>query len=220
LPENPLFLPSMTKTEVPCGAHLGHTWDRKRLASQRHVIAARKRIADAYPCPVDFDFLDTDDETTTADEVEAMRRGESSLPDAEAALILADKVSSLMTSVATGGPQIKSVDADYKREHRALRAVLRRLEIEYTEKDDIRAYAEGQLGEAVVHLEKVGSELVGCHKSHQLLRPKDFKSRDVVLTFHVGAHAARVVAARAASASPTGTGCSAAGIVAPLAAGV
>lgn len=31
----------------------------------------------------------------------------------------------------------------------------------HTEKDDIRAYAEGQLGEAVVHLEKVGSELVG-----------------------------------------------------------
>jgi hypothetical protein len=81
---------------------------------------------------MDFDFLDEDnDETTTAHEIEAMRRGESSLPDAEAALILTDKVSSLMTSVATGGPQIKSVDADYKREHRALRAVLRRLEIEY-----------------------------------------------------------------------------------------
>jgi hypothetical protein len=73
----------MTKTEMPCGAHLGHTWGRKRLASQRHVIAARKRIADAYPCLVDFDFLDTEDETATAGEVEAMRRGESSLPDAE-----------------------------------------------------------------------------------------------------------------------------------------
>ncbi len=78
-----------------------------------------------------FDFLDEDKDETTADEVEAMRRGESSLPDAEAAQILADKVSSLMISVATGGPQIKSVDATYKREHRALRAVLRRLEIEY-----------------------------------------------------------------------------------------
>jgi hypothetical protein len=78
-----------------------------------------------------FDFLDEDKDETTADEAEAMRRGESSMPDAEAAQTLTDKVSSLMISVATGGPQIKSVDADYKREHRALRAVLRRLEIEY-----------------------------------------------------------------------------------------
>lgn len=72
------------------------------------------------------------------------------------------------------------------------------------EKDDIRAYAEGQTGEAVVHLEKAASELVGpvrhdiwdvhCEKSRwwvltnptNLYTQADFKSRDVVLTFHVG----------------------------------
>jgi hypothetical protein len=70
--------------------------------------------------------------------------------------------------------------------------------------DDIRAYVENQLGEAVVHLEKVGSELVGsrrhdiwdvhCADSRWwvLTNPtfyysqEDFKSRDVVLTFHIG----------------------------------
>jgi hypothetical protein len=73
-----------------------------------------------------------------------------------------------------------------------------------SEKDEIRAYAKDQLGEAVVHLEKVGSELVGpkrhdiwdvhCADSRWwvLTNPtfyysqEDFKSRDVVLTFHVG----------------------------------
>jgi hypothetical protein len=73
-----------------------------------------------------------------------------------------------------------------------------------TEKDDIRSYAEGQLGEAVMHVEKVGSELVGPRR-HDIrdvhcadgrwwvvtnptnyYDQKDFKSRDVVLTFHVG----------------------------------
>jgi len=72
------------------------------------------------------------------------------------------------------------------------------------EKDEIRAYAEDQIGETVVHLEKVGSELVGprrhdiwdvhCAESRWwvLTNPshyysqEDFKSRDVVLTFHVG----------------------------------
>jgi hypothetical protein len=72
------------------------------------------------------------------------------------------------------------------------------------EKDEIRSYAEGQLGEEVVHLEKVGSELVRprrhdiwdvhCKDSRWwvLTNPTyyydqaDFKSRDVVLTFHVG----------------------------------
>ncbi len=72
------------------------------------------------------------------------------------------------------------------------------------EKDEIRSYAEDQLGEEVVHLEKVGSELVGfqrhdiwdvhCANSRWwvLTNPthyysqEDFKSRDVVLTFHVG----------------------------------
>lgn len=79
-----------------------------------------------------IDFLDTDDDTTSAvAEVEAMRRGDSSTSDVEAAIILTEKVSSLMVSVATGGPPIKTVDADYKREHRALGAVLRRLEVAY-----------------------------------------------------------------------------------------
>lgn len=79
-----------------------------------------------------IDFLDTGDDTTsTVAEVEAMRRGDSSTSDVEAAIILTEKVSSLMVSVATGGPPIKTVDADYKREHRALGAVLRRLEIAY-----------------------------------------------------------------------------------------
>lgn len=72
------------------------------------------------------------------------------------------------------------------------------------EKDDIGAYAEDQLGEAVVHVEKVGSELVGprrhdiwdvhCADSRwwvvtnptNYYPQTDFKSRDVVLTFHVG----------------------------------
>jgi hypothetical protein len=80
---------------------------------------------------MDFDFLDVDEGPSSAAEVESMRRGESSVPDAEAATILTDKVSSLMISVATGGPQIKTVDADYKREYRALGAVLRRLDIAY-----------------------------------------------------------------------------------------
>jgi hypothetical protein len=72
------------------------------------------------------------------------------------------------------------------------------------EKDQIRAYVEEQAGEAVVHLEKAASELVGpvrhdiwdanCTESRwwvvtnptNLYSQADFKSRDVVLTFHVG----------------------------------
>jgi hypothetical protein len=41
-----------------------------------------------------------------------------------------------MVSVATGGPQIKTVNAAYKREHRALGAALRRLGIDYPNKFD------------------------------------------------------------------------------------
>ncbi len=67
----------------------------------------------------------------SAEEVEAMRRGEAPIADVDAANVLVEKVSSLMISVATGGPSIKSVDSDYKREHRALSAVLRRLDISY-----------------------------------------------------------------------------------------
>lgn len=68
----------------------------------------------------------------------------------------------------------------------------------------IRTYTEGQAHEAVVHLEKVASELVGpvrhdiwdvhCTDSRwwviteptNLYSQEDFKSRDVALTFHIG----------------------------------
>lgn len=80
-----------------------------------------------------FDLLRDDDEDAVLSdrEVEAIRRGDSSISDVEAAEMLVDSVAGLMVSVATGGPQIKTVDAGYKREHRALSAVLRRLDIEY-----------------------------------------------------------------------------------------
>lgn len=68
--------------------------------------------------------------------VDAIRRGESSMPDVDAAEALVDGIASLMISVATDGPKIKVVDADYKREHRALAAVLRRLGIDYPNKLD------------------------------------------------------------------------------------
>ncbi|WP_392467018.1 hypothetical protein ACF3NS_14815 [Arsenicicoccus cauae] len=72
------------------------------------------------------------------------------------------------------------------------------------EKDAVRAYVEDQAHEDVVHLEKAASELVGpvrhdiwdvhCAKTRwwvvtnptNLYDQGDFKSRDVVLTFHVG----------------------------------
>jgi hypothetical protein len=72
------------------------------------------------------------------------------------------------------------------------------------ERGHIRAYVEHQGHEEVVHLEKVGSEVVGlnrhdiwdvhCSNSRwwvvtnmtNLYDQTDFKSRDVVLTFHVG----------------------------------
>ncbi len=72
-----------------------------------------------------------EDAALSAGEVEAIRRGESSMPDAHAAEALVDRISGLMVSVATGGPRIKEVEASYKREHRALAAVLRRLGIDY-----------------------------------------------------------------------------------------
>lgn len=79
-----------------------------------------------------FDPFDSgDDAALKAAEVEAMRRGDSPISDAQAAEILTEKLSSLMVSVATGGPSIKEVNEDYKREHRALAAVLRRLGIDY-----------------------------------------------------------------------------------------
>ena len=72
------------------------------------------------------------------------------------------------------------------------------------EKDEIRAYVEDQAHENVVHLEKAASELVGpvrhdiwdvhCPESRwwvvtnptNLYDQTDFKSRNVVLTFHIG----------------------------------
>jgi hypothetical protein len=72
------------------------------------------------------------------------------------------------------------------------------------EKDEIRTYVESQAHEDVVHLEKAVSELVGpvrhdiwdvhCAQSRwwvvtnptNLYDQTDFKSRDVVLTFHIG----------------------------------
>jgi hypothetical protein len=72
------------------------------------------------------------------------------------------------------------------------------------EKDVIRAYVADQAREVVVHAEKAASELVGpvrhdiwdvhCSKSRwwvvtnptNLYSQNDFKSRDVVLSFHVG----------------------------------
>jgi hypothetical protein len=72
------------------------------------------------------------------------------------------------------------------------------------EKDEIQAYVERQAHETVVHLEKAASEMVGpvrhdiwdvhCAESRwwvvtnptNLYTQADFKSRDVVLTFHIG----------------------------------
>lgn len=72
------------------------------------------------------------------------------------------------------------------------------------ERDHIRDYVEDQRHEQVIHVEKVGSELIGsvrhdiwdvhCTASRwwvvteptNLYSQDDFKSRDVVLTFHLG----------------------------------
>ncbi len=72
------------------------------------------------------------------------------------------------------------------------------------ERDSIRAYVEDQAHQKVVHLEKAASELVGpvrhdiwdvhCSLSRwwvvtnptNLYTQEDFRSRDVVLTFHLG----------------------------------
>lgn len=70
------------------------------------------------------------DSVSRAIELDAIRKGESSIADLDAAEVLVERVSSLMVSVATGGPSIKSMDAEYRQEHRALAAVLNRLEIE------------------------------------------------------------------------------------------
>ncbi|MGH3766384.1 MAG: hypothetical protein ACRDTX_14750 [Pseudonocardiaceae bacterium] len=72
------------------------------------------------------------------------------------------------------------------------------------ETDEIRAYAESQANEDVVHLEKAASEIVGPVRHDiwdvhypdsrwwvvtnptNLYNQADFQSRDVVLTFHIG----------------------------------
>lgn len=73
-----------------------------------------------------------------------------------------------------------------------------------TEKDEITAYVEDQVGERVVHLERAASELVGLNRHDiwdvhctdsrwwvvtnptHFYSQDDFKSRDVVLSFHIG----------------------------------
>ena len=80
---------------------------------------------------MNFDPFDDGGEAAARDEVDAIRRGDSSMSDAQAAEMLVDSVSGVMVSVATGGPEIKKVDASYKREHRALGAALKRLGIDY-----------------------------------------------------------------------------------------
>jgi hypothetical protein len=71
------------------------------------------------------------DTASRAIELDLIRGGESEIPDVDAAEALVESVSSLMVSVATGGPEIKRVNEEYKREHQALAAVLGRLGIAY-----------------------------------------------------------------------------------------
>lgn len=102
------------------------------------------------------------------------------------------------------------------------------------EKNEIRAYVEDQAHEEVVHLEKAASELVGpvhhdiwdvhCAASRwwvvtnptNLYDQADFKSRDVVLTFHIGL----MLRVQYAQERDVRVGRPAAGFVAALAAGV
>lgn len=64
--------------------------------------------------------------------LDAIKRGVSDIPDVEAADRLTDRVVARMISVATDGPRIDTVNADFKREYRALSAVLKRLDIKHT----------------------------------------------------------------------------------------
>jgi hypothetical protein len=66
----------------------------------------------------------------TADECEAIRRGRAPLPDADAAALLVASLSDYLLSVSTGGPRIELLNDAYQREHRALTAALRRLELD------------------------------------------------------------------------------------------
>ncbi len=77
----------------------------------------------------DFEEVQDADGTLSRTAVDAVRRGTSSLPDVEAAERLVDQVAGLMVAVATGGPRIDDVKAQYAREYRALAAVLKRLGI-------------------------------------------------------------------------------------------
>lgn len=72
-----------------------------------------------------------DDGTLNKAAVEAVRAATSSIPDVEVAERLMDQVAALMVTVSTGGPEIKKVDTDYKREFRALSAVLKRLGVKH-----------------------------------------------------------------------------------------
>lgn len=83
---------------------------------------------------VDFDDFSSNDEagddgTLSREAVEAIRKGTSSIPDVEAADRLVDQVAATMVTVSTGGPSIQDTEPFYKREYRALAAVLKRLGI-------------------------------------------------------------------------------------------
>jgi hypothetical protein len=77
----------------------------------------------------DFEHEPDDDGTLDRKAVEEIRRGTSSIPDVEAAERLVDQVAGLMVAVATGGPRIDDVKAQYAREYKSLAAVLKRLGI-------------------------------------------------------------------------------------------
>ncbi len=68
----------------------------------------------------------------TPEVVKRIERGQSTIPDAEAANLLVDSLASTMVAVATGGPRIETRNAEYQSEHTALRGVLQRLGIRYS----------------------------------------------------------------------------------------
>lgn len=81
-----------------------------------------RSVFDIEPPPANDGLLDTET-------VEAIRQGASTIPDIEAAELLVDQLTALMVSVSTGGPRLDDVNGDYRREYRALAAVLKRLGI-------------------------------------------------------------------------------------------
>ena len=90
----------------------------------------RTRVSEPVPSP-QTPVLDDEALGLIPEVVKRIELGESTIPDAEAGSLLADSLASTMVAVATGGPRIQAQDAGYRREHVALRAVLRRLAIRY-----------------------------------------------------------------------------------------